>query len=85
VAATVAQQLVPTARVQEQSGLTALERAANLDRTMRRRGRPPRGRVVVVDDVLTTGSTAREAQRALEAGGVQVTGIAVLAATRLRR
>ncbi len=85
VAATVARQLVATARVQDQSRLTALERAANLDGTMRRRGRPPRGRVVVVDDVLTTGSTAREAQRALEADGVRVTGIAVLAATRRRR
>lgn len=85
VAATVQQLLVPTGRALDQSTLTALERAVNLDRTMRRRGRAPRGTVVVVDDVLTTGSTAREAQRALEAGGVPVTGIAVLAATRRRR
>lgn len=84
VAAGVQQLLVPTGRVRDQSTLTALERAANLHRTMRRRGRPRPGRVVVVDDVLTTGSTVREAQRALEDDGVPVTGIAVLAATRRR-
>ena len=64
----------------------AAERAANLAGSMRcRRGvRLPPGVVVLVDDVLTTGSTAREAQRALEQAGVPVTGIAVVAATRRR-
>lgn len=88
VTAGVRQLLVPAGRVRDQSTLTALERTANLDRTMRlqgrRRGPPGPARVLVVDDVLTTGSTAREAQRALEAGGLPVTGIAVLAATRRR-
>jgi predicted amidophosphoribosyltransferase len=78
--------------VADQAGLDAAGRAANLDGAMtcpspglahlaRRR---PRVRVVVCDDVLTTGATAREAQRALEAVGLEVAGIAVVAATRRR-
>ena len=82
----VARLLVPAGRVVDQAGLTARERADNLAGALRCRTRatahaPP---VVVVDDVLTTGATARESQRALEAAGFRVVGIATVAATRRR-
>jgi predicted amidophosphoribosyltransferase len=78
--------------VADQAGLTARERAVNLaDRmTVRpgglrrivRSGAPVT--VVVCDDVITTGSTAREAQRALEDVGLRVAAIGCVAATRKR-
>jgi predicted amidophosphoribosyltransferase len=79
-------------RVLDQAGLDACGRAANLAGSMRapagrvRRfvGRCGPVRAVVCDDVLTTGSTAREAQRALEVAGIEVVRLAVVAATRRR-
>lgn len=76
----------------DQGGLTSAEREANLRGRMRVRPRP-RGRlaalgpvrVVLCDDVVTTGSTLREAQRALERSGVPVAGAATVAATVRRR
>lgn len=83
--------LVSRGAVADQAGLDAAARAANLAGSMfcptarLRRVVGRRVGVVVCDDVLTTGATAREAQRALEAVGLRVTGIATVAATRLRR
>lgn len=79
-------------RVADQRELSASDRAANLAGAMRVDGRllarlaqrNPRAVVVLCDDVLTTGSTAREAQRALAACGVDIAGVAVVAATRRR-
>jgi predicted amidophosphoribosyltransferase len=78
--------------VVDQAGLGAEERAANLAGSMccrtsvlrRFAARHRRASLVVCDDVLTTGATAREAQRALEAVGLAVAGIATVAATRRR-
>ncbi|WP_416956515.1 ComF family protein [Nocardioides sp. T5] len=76
----------------DQAGLDAGGRAANMAGSMRcpstslaRVGRRLReAHVVVCDDVLTTGSTAREAQRALEAVGLPPVAVAAVAATRRR-
>jgi predicted amidophosphoribosyltransferase len=78
--------------VVDQAGLDAAERAANLAGSMRARTVALRrsglqhraARLVVCDDVLTSGSTAREAQRALEATGLAVARVAVVAATPRR-
>lgn len=78
--------------VLDQAGLGAAQRSANLAGSMagstpalrRTAARSPRAHVVVCDDVVTTGATAREAQRALEVLGVRVTGIAAVAHTRRR-
>ncbi len=78
--------LRPAGAVRDQAGLDSAQRAANLAGSLR--AVRPGGRVgpdlVVVDDVLTTGATAREAQRALEEAGHRVRGIATVAATRRR-
>lgn len=76
----------------DQAGLDALARQANLAGSMwcptaslRRLGRRwSRATLVVCDDVVTTGATAREAQRALEAVGLVVGAVAAVAATRRR-
>ena len=77
--------LLRVGRVQDQAGLDASARAAQPGRLD---ALPVAGRCagwpdvvrgassVVCDDVLTTGATAREAQRALESSGLTVLGIA---------
>ncbi|MGI8646593.1 MAG: ComF family protein [Nocardioides sp.] len=85
--------LVSRGAVLDQSLLGATDRFLNLAGSLHcpQRGLHglarwrPAVRVVVCDDVLTTGATAREAQRALEAVGLPVTGVATVAATRRRR
>ena len=73
-------------RPDDQAGLSAERRTANLDGAFAARSRwaetltdQP---VLLVDDVITTGSTLTEACRALESRAIPVLGCAVLAATR---
>lgn len=78
--------------VVDQSGLDSGQREANLSgsitcpasgiRTLART--VPRATFIVCDDVITTGATAREAQRALESVGLGVRAITTVAATQRR-
>lgn len=65
--------------VQDQSGLGAAERRTNLRGAFRARPVPGE-RLMVVDDLLTTGATAVACARALKAGGA--TGVELLVACR---
>lgn len=70
--------------VEDQAWLSASERAVNLHEAFV--ARPLHGveSVLVVDDIITTGATGVEAARALRDAGVEVHGLAVIAATRRR-
>lgn len=78
--------------VADQAGLDSEQRRANLSGSMtcpsagleRAGRRVGAAHVVVCDDVVTTGATAREAQRALAAAGVRAVAVAAVAATRRR-
>jgi predicted amidophosphoribosyltransferase len=85
IGASVVSGLVPSGRRSDQVGLGRAARAANLNCTMRATSRVIGARsLVVVDDIVTTGSTVAEAVRALRAAGVDPLGAAVVAATRRR-
>jgi len=88
----VGQVIEQRAQVHDQAGLDAGQRAANLTGSMAvrpaaraalARSREPLS-LLVCDDVLTTGATAREAQRALEDSGLRVRAVVAVAATRKR-
>ncbi len=67
-----------------QRGRTRAARLAGCDRFRLRPGVPLPGCVVLVDDVVTTGATLRDAAGALAAGGVVVAGAVVVAHAPLR-
>lgn len=78
--------------VLDQAGLDVSARRANVSTSMhcpssalaRLQRRWPSAAVLICDDVVTTGATAREAQRALEAVGLPPLAIAAVAATQRR-
>jgi predicted amidophosphoribosyltransferase len=76
--------LVQARSVRDQSGLDARARQANLAGGFRVRGGLPNRRVVVVDDLVTTGSSLTEAARVLGQAGACVLGAAPVAATQRR-
>lgn len=77
--------LLPARPAADQRELSLHERERNVRGTMRlalRAGRP--GRVVLVDDVTTTGATLEEAERMLSAAGFAVQAAVALASTPRR-
>jgi predicted amidophosphoribosyltransferase len=82
--ASVVPGLVQVPGVRDQSGLDARARQANLAGGFRMRGRLPDRPVVLVDDLVTTGSSLTEAARVLRRAGVAVVGAATVAATARR-
>ncbi|OUE26378.1 DNA utilization protein GntX [Clavibacter michiganensis] len=73
-----------TRRPADQAGLGVAAREANLRGSLVARADLSGRRVVVVDDVLTTGATLREACRAVRAAGGEVVACAVLTAVPQR-
>jgi predicted amidophosphoribosyltransferase len=75
-------------KVSDSAGLSAGQRADNLAGafSVRPADRPrlAGARVVVVDDLVTTGVTLRECADSLRAAGAEVVGVATVAATRRR-
>ncbi len=65
-----------------QKQLGAGERDRNLRGTFRLRRAVAGHRILLIDDVVTTGATLREAARVLRGGGAEVVGAAVVASTR---
>ena len=74
--------LVKTRDTRAQHNLTAEERQVNLSGSFRASEKEVSGqRILLIDDVLTTGATARECISALQAAGAQSVDLLVLAVT----
>jgi predicted amidophosphoribosyltransferase len=67
--------------VRDQAALTAVERAANVAASMAAAPGLAGRSVLLLDDVVTTGSTLAEAARAVRAAGGSVLGAATITAT----
>lgn len=65
--------------VRDSVGLSTTARERNIAGRVRLTGPVPRGEILLVDDIVTTGATAREAVRVLSAGGGRVSAVLSLA------
>lgn len=74
--------LVFSRKIADQAHLSREQRSRNLTGSMI--AKPLAGPVVLVDDVVTTGASLREAARAMLAAGNQVTGFITIAETILK-
>lgn len=72
--------LRPSRVTADQRGLGQDERRRNVAHSLRAKGAAGL-RIILLDDVVTTGATLGEAARALQAGGAEVLGAATIAAT----
>jgi len=81
---TVDECLAPARARHDQAGLGLEQRARNMRGSMRLR-HSIAGRVIVVDDVVTTGATLREAVRCLPASAELVGGAALAATVKRHR
>ena len=77
---TVVQALRMKAMARDSVGLGTAARERNIAGRVLLRGARPRTEVVLVDDVVTTGATARESVRVLQAAGVRVAAVLAIAA-----
>ena len=68
-----------SAGVRDSAGLSGPDRERNIAGRVRLTRPVPAGEVLVVDDIVTTGATAREAVRVLGAAGVPVAAVLALA------
>ncbi|MFJ8915596.1 ComF family protein [Amycolatopsis sp. NPDC102389] len=78
--ATVAPVLRLGSGVRDAVGLTRAQRSANLDGRIRLAAGPCREKVVLLDDVITTGATAAACTRFLDLSGIHVSAVVALAA-----
>ena len=77
-AITVVPALRTVGRARDSVGLSTTARERNIAGRVRLVAQPV-GEILVVDDVVTTGATAREAVRTLLAAGMEVTAVLALA------
>ncbi len=77
---TVAQSLRMKPLARDSVGLGTAARERNIAGRVLLRGRRPSTEVLLVDDIVTTGATARESVRILQAAGVRVAAVLTIAA-----